>query len=397
MIGETKLMQSFDDILGALHQIQNDNCSNENCECAIKDGLNKFFTDMRCNEVKYTVNTDKEFFGIVIKRYFNYLERKYIVNGSQYDQGRPEYMVELDSKLVERLTPNEILALLIYEINHICSKSGLEKCQNIFYYYSMKSGISMNHENFLKYPSLFTMVAEETIRVINSVFDKMYYELVLPDDVIRAYGLSDAFDSALEKVKLTHSQMFAGEMQPNLVILQWYFNIMDELYDMEKSIIYTLRKTVEYIGSTYIKKSILEAVKQLGDKFESSSERKYKALTESSKEKRSLFSQMKFNGLRSLEEDVYEYNMRIKNIETENDAILLMRQINARLQMLEDYLLNEDLSEKERKRWSSLLDKYTRLRDELSRKTVYKQKMYGLFVDYNALQKMYDNGGFNVI
>ena len=49
---------------------------------------------------------------------------------------------------------------------------------------------------------------------------------------------------------------------------------MNELTDMEKSIIYTLRKTVEYIGSTYIKKSILEAIKQLGDKFESSSERK---------------------------------------------------------------------------------------------------------------------------
>ena len=36
--------------------------------------------------------------------------------------------------------------------------------------------------------------------------------------------------------------------------------------------------------------------------------------------------------------------------------------------------------------------KYLELRDALSKKTVYNKKMYGLFVDYNALQNMSQSG-----
>ena len=33
---------------------------------------------------------------------------------------------------------------------------------------------------------------------------------------------------------------------------------------------------------------------------------------------------MKKNGLRSIEEDLFEYNMRLRNVETQDDAILLI-------------------------------------------------------------------------
>ena len=101
---------------------------------------------------------------------------------------------------------------------------------------------------------------------------------------------------------------------------------------------------------------------------------------------------MKKNGLRSIEEDLFEYNMRLRNVETQDDAILLMRQINSRMSILEEYLDNEELDEKDRKRWEDCYKKYLELRDSLSKKTVYNRKMYGLFVDYNALQNMSSNG-----
>ena len=53
----------------------------------------------------------------------------------------------------------------------------------------------------------------------------------------------------------------------------------------------------------------------------------YTSLTESAKKKMSLASQIKYSGLKSLEDDIYEYRMRIKNVETENDAIYIIRQI----------------------------------------------------------------------
>ena len=61
---------------------------------------------------------------------------------------------------------------------------------------------------------------------------------------------------------------------------------------------------------------------------------------------------------------------------------------------LREYLEEEDMDDKDRKRWESCYNKYTELRDALSKKTVYNRKMYGLFVDYNALQQMNDNGNF---
>ena len=80
--------------------------------------------------------------------------------------------------------------------------------------------------------------------------------------------------------------------------------------------------------------------------------------------------------------------MRVKNIDEEASAIQLMRQINSRTGCISDYLSEEDLSEHERKRWDKLYEKYDKIREEMIKKPIYSRKMYGLFVDYNALMNM---------
>ena len=89
-------------------------------------------------------------------------------------------------------------------------------------------------------------------------------------------------------------------------------------------------------------------------------------------------------------DDIYEYRMRIKNVETEADAIYIIRQINNRMGIISDYLDTEELSDTDKERFFKLYDKYDQLREELSKKAVYNKKMYGLFVDYNALKQMQD-------
>ena len=125
-------------------------------------------------------------------------------------------------------------------------------------------------------------------------------------------------------------------------------------------------------------------------------ERYYKSLTEAAG-KKSLAMQIKDSGLRAIEQDVYEYTMRIKNIEDENDALLLMRQLNNRIAILEDYIAQEELDERVYQKWNKVLEKYYSLRESLTKKTIYKQKMYGLFADYNVLQQMYMRGELNTI
>ena len=81
--------------------------------------------------------------------------------------------------------------------------------------------------------------------------------------------------------------------------------------------------------------------------------------------------------------------MRIRNVEDTDDAINLMRQINSRMAVLDDYLSScGDIPEKEIQRWEKCLSKYDILREELAKKTVYNRKNYGLWFDMNYANAM---------
>ena len=143
--------------------------------------------------------------------------------------------------------------------------------------------------------------------------------------------------------------------------------------------------------SSLVRNMYLNSLKQI-TRISENDYKYYSVAVNESGKKKGLLYQMKRNGLKSIEEDLFEYNMRLRNVETQDDAILLMRQINSRMSILEDYLREEDMDEKDRERWEDCYKKYLQLRTDLSKKTVYNKKMYGLFVDYNALQNMSQTG-----
>ena len=95
---------------------------------------------------------------------------------------------------------------------------------------------------------------------------------------------------------------------------------------------------------------------------------------------------MRKDTMRSLEDDFYELNMRVRNVEDEDDALYLMRQLNTRICLIEDYVNSEDLSPAEAKRWNDSLEKFKRVREELANSLVYKQKSYGLYVPYPEIR-----------
>ena len=103
------------------------------------------------------------------------------------------------------------------------------------------------------------------------------------------------------------------------------------------------------------------------------------------KTKNSLFSNLKYKGLKSIEDDLYEFKIRAKNAETEDDVFYALRQINTRISLLDDYLLSEDLSDHEREKWYKIMTEYRAIREEISNKKVYNKKQYGIWFDYNQL------------
>ena len=106
------------------------------------------------------------------------------------------------------------------------------------------------------------------------------------------------------------------------------------------------------------------------------------------KKRGSLFSQIKYNGLRGIEDDLYEFMVRARNAETEDEVFYALKQINVRLSILDDYLRFEEMSDADRDRWSAVRDKYAAIRDEIAHKKVYNRKNYGIFVDYNKIDSM---------
>jgi len=87
---------------------------------------------------------------------------------------------------------------------------------------------------------------------------------------------------------------------------------------------------------------------------------------------------------------IYELQLRIKNVDVEEEALAILRQINMRLAMIDDYVTTEKLSGSELERWWNLKNKYLLLREELSKKTTYNSKYYGLFIQVPTVKSRFE-------
>lgn len=363
----------------------------------LKDSLNKLFPDFICNDVLYTNNIDKPVFGIYIKPagISPYDLKLKFQNYYKWESFKfKSYYLELDSKLFEnhQLSPIQITAILLRDINNmnntknqdiICDMIIRILCDTDIYWETC------SHVN----DYIFYYVIENTLRNLTSSFCMDENKNSFDDysgDFLKLYGLYNPYMTGVGAIK---TNMEITPTYPGL-LLQWFFNFMKTYSNDDRYLTFMFSNAMESEGSRLAKRSLMVVLENL--KTQSIEKMNYyKALTESANtKKKGLIWQMKRNGLKSLEEDLYEYGMRLRNVEDQDDAILLMRQINSRMSILEDYLMEEGLDEKDRQRWENVYKEYGKIRSELSKKTVYNKKMYGIFVDYNALQQMSNSGTF---
>ena len=358
----------------------NKNIIDEACSC-IKNELNKFFNDKKCFGVIFTVNTDKPFFGIIAKPHGDYI---YPITTEELElpTSFDKYIIELDSKMFSKdieFDSREIISLLLYDIDKITSTQVFNELRDVVT--SVAVGLEINPSTYItkQTEALFNYCLYETAHKMFGICEQPDYGLILASEIVRAYNLEYPFDSAFEKVQSLRDSLEKNNTCPTLA-LNWFFYTMKDYSPYNTLPIYTLRQGLETTGSYLFKSAILAALEGLNDPG-------INTYVEESK-KKSLISNIKLNGMKSLEDDVFEYSMRVKNIDDESSAILLMRQINSRMGIIADYLESEDLSDFDRKRWEKLYERYDKLRDEMVKKPIYSRKMYGLFVDYNALMNM---------
>jgi hypothetical protein len=352
----------------------------------LKDELNKFFKDSTCKEVIYTDNIDKLFFGMTIIPAIDSSEAMKIITSD--DRVRVKaYYLELDSKLFTiGLTSEELVAVLLHEVGHIVNNTEpVEDVRKAIDIYLDKNNTSIKLSDAAQYKDILAFAVKDSIRKFSSLFEMDDDEIIADEFVVRC-GYAKYLESAYKRI-LRNSGKLNRDVNNKLIVLQWTLRLYTDVKFKRIRAIRLLQNAKKITASALVNRELnimIRALNQIDDDI----------LVQESldifKQASKMYKDFKYRGMRSLEDDLYELQLRIKNVDVEEEALAILRQINMRLAMIDDYVTTEKLSGSELERWWNLKNKYLLLREELSKKTIYNSKYYGLFVQVPTVKSRFE-------
>lgn len=365
----------------------------------VKVELNQIFPLIKCTDILWTLNTDKQFFGIKIDPAITPKEALNIfITDNPVSFGM--YKVEFDSKLFDiGVDEEEIVSMLLYEIDSmLCSTATLDILRGLIDIHVFEND-TINLRNSVNYSQLLIFGIKDTLYKVSSLMFKEDLEDLTSNKLIQALELTDSLVSSQRKI--VESVFGVGDTvrSPKTIVLKWVFMVYNDMEHNSRLIVETLKDSMDFTGSALERQELSKTINAIdkirynsGDNHLKESAPINKVLSEAGIEsigEISLFKSLKNSGLKSIEDQYYEYSIRIKNCETEEDAMFIIRGINSRLSILEDYIWNTpDITEGERKRWEALANRYRELRETIIKKKIYNKKQYGLFIDYNQLDQL---------
>lgn len=351
----------------------------------LKNELNRFFRDSKCKEVIYTQNTDKPFFGMcVLPASIKDTTIFDIYNGEfkRFD----EYYVEVDSKLFDSLlgfTTKELVAILLHEVGHVVNNVAVSKnISDNLHYYIGKTGVTIDYDKCLEANPLMNLAIRRTIRKVTSIFEKNREEYVADDFVVKC-GYGQALNSAFEKIIKNRGSLGGGDGK--FIVLLWSLSVYRDMRLRKRNIISQLEDGKKVEGSKLFQRFYDTTIQSL-NRVPNSYGRESESVNEAIKlvNNSSFIKKLKYSSLKSLEDDYYEFNIKINSIEDNVEAMDVLRSINMRIGLVSEYLDQEspNLTQSEMDKLNTLANKYKGLRDDLVKKGSFDKSVYGLFVKY---------------
>lgn len=362
----------------------------------IKECLNNIFKDNSCTDVLFTNNTDKPFFGIHINPLMSSTDAITIIATDEKVK-LCKYQIEFDSKLFSLdLSAEEIVSYILFEISSMMdSYKAIDDVRALFDLYILSNDDILNLRDSVNYSQLIIYALKDTLYKVSSLLFKESDE-ELSDNLIISADLLETLVSARNKILSSSFGSSDTLRSPKTIILQWMFIMYKDLTHNSGIVRDTLTDAKEFAGSKLEIKEInrtITAIDQIDSTIVFESVNKFfekKAMF--SLNEISIFKSLKNNGLRSIEDALWEYKLLIKNCETEEDAMYILHGISTRLSILKDYIYNTpDLSESERRHWEAVISEYYSLREQLAKKRIVNKKQYGLFFDYDQLDYLDKN------
>lgn len=352
----------------------------------LRNVLNNLFKGTDCNGVIYTKNTDKPLFGMCVMPVINETDVKKMILENDFSTLKQNYFLEFDSKLFEiGLSTRELVAVVLHEIGHIILDidKAVDEVTKSFYMYLQKNMETIDMQRFIKYADLLAFGFRDAVRKINNIFSD---EETNADSYAVALGYGQELISALKKIT-DRCTLLNKDLDNKLLVLQWTLRLYKNMKLRRIPAIRTLERTYQMTGSELEKREInkcMNAIKQY----------EYDAIDESAvleeKAKLSIFRRFKYKGMRGIEDDLYGLTLRVKSVDEQDEALMILRDINSRLAILDDYISSEDLDQNDLERWNAVRKKYLMLREELSKKTTYDDKYYGLFIKTPVVKSRYE-------
>lgn len=352
----------------------------------LRNVLNNLFKGTNCSGLIYTKNTDKPLFGMCVMPVINETDIKKMILENDFSTLKQNYFLEFDSKLFEiGLTTRELVAVVLHEIGHIILDidKAVDEVTKSFYMYLQKNMETIDMQRFIKYADLLAFGFRDAIRKINNIFSD---EETNADSYAVALGYGQELISALKKIT-DRCTLLNKDLDNKLLVLQWTLRLYKNMKLRRIPALRTLEKTYQMTGSELEKREInkcMNALKQY----------EYDAIDESAvieeKAKLSIFRRFKYKGMRGIEDDLYGLTLRVKSVDEQDEALMILREINSKLAVLDDYISSEDLDQNDLERWNAVRKKYLMLREELSKKTTYDDKYYGLFIKTPVVKSRYE-------
>lgn len=347
----------------------------------LKKELNKFFNDSRCLDILYTKNTDKPFFGMCVIPLINGdTALKILTDDDKVRLNR--YYIEFDSKLFDiDFTARELTAMLLHEIGHLVNDSTpSEEVRNAVNVLLMDNNDNLIISDSVQYKNILAFGLKNAISNLISIFNRDDDEFIA-DQFSVLCGFGPDLESAFKKIIKNTGKVNKGI--PKFIAMQWTLRLYKDVKIRRISALHSINKAKKITGSELQKRELSNLDNDLN-------KIKDKDLVQESinifKNINKLFKNFKYRGLRDLQDDLYEINLRVKNCDDNEEAITLLKMINTRMSIIDDYIRTEQLEEKELDRWSDLLAKYNKIRTDLSNKNVY-EKQYGLFVKQPVIKQ----------
>lgn len=361
----------------------------------IKEILNNIFSDITCTEASYSLNTDKIFFGIKINPVMTSTDAMIILTTDD-PVNIGKYQIEFDSKLFDiGLTAEELTSFVLFEISSMMSSECINNTRALIDLHILSNDDVIQIRDSVNYSQLIIYALKDTMYKVSSLLFKENNESIMANKLLQTLDITDSLISAREKV--INGAFGAGDSvrEPKTIILQWMFMVYKDMKHNYTMVSDTLKDAKDFTASRLIKQEIdktLVAINRIGAEILSESANLSRTLDSTGYGKlleTSLFASLKKSGLRGLEDALYELTIKVKNCEEEDEAIFILRGINTRLSIIEDYIYNTpDLSDNERKKWTLIAMKYRELREELAKKKIGNKKQYGLFFDYSQLDQL---------